>query len=253
MAEEKFRLPKSSYEEIVKIVKGYAQFEAESSLDDVSRQTMLHKTAISRNVGFLVDAGILQGGRNKECTPYGRELAQALLHEMPDEIRRLWRTIVRETEFLSRILGAVTIRNGMDEGTIKSHIAYSAGEKKNAGVMRGARCVVDILRAAELLREEDGKLTAVDVKTVDVPSKVKENPVDQIPPIAPSTPLKRSEINHRLPDTVAAGVNVNITINIECAASEIARLGSQLKQLLRDISDKDNIDHEQTDDTEGES
>lgn len=222
MADDKFRLPKSSYEELVKIIKGYAQFDGPVGLDDVSKQVSMHTTVISRNVGFFIDAGILQGGRDKQCTPNGRDLAQALMHEMPEEIRRLWRTIVRESEFLSRILAAVKIRNGMDEATISSHIAYSAGQKKNTGVMTGSRSVVDVLKAAELLREEDGKLTAVDVKTVDASSDESSDvPTEKNARAQPDVAARQPVVTgtYAVPPAVTSGLSVVINVNVECTPS----------------------------------
>lgn len=233
MAGDKFRLPKSSYDELVKVIKGYAQFENPVSLGEVSRQTGLHSTIISKNVGFLLDTGILQGGSKKECTPTGMELAQALMHDMSEEIRTLWRKTVEESEFLSRTLAAVRIRNGMDDATITGHIAYSAGQKKNAGVMTGARSVVDVLKAAELLREQDGKLTAVDMLLGSdsragqaVPAHMTErSDLEQRPSIAQTA----------LSD-VSLGLSLNITVNVECTPSDLDGLGEKLRQVIAEVS-----------------
>ncbi len=258
MADDRFRLPKSSYEELVKIIKGYAQFDGPVGLEDVSKQVGMHTTVISRNAGFFVDAGILQGGRDKQCTPNGRDLAQALMHEMPEEIRRLWRTIVRESEFLSRILAAVKIRNGMDEATISSHIAYSAGQKKNTGVMTGSRSVVDVLKAAELLREEDGKLTAVDVKTVDASSgQGSDTPTAEMnvraqPGVAARQPTVTD--TYAISPAVTPGLSVVINVNVECTPSDLEGLGTRLKQVIQDLHDHSAGDDDtEEDDAEGES
>lgn len=233
MAEDdKFRLPKSSYEELVKIIKGYAQFDGPEGLDGVSKQIAINKTIISANVGFLIDIGVLEGGRDKQCTPKGRSLAQALMHEMPEEIRRLWGTIVNESVFLSRIVAAVRIRQGMDESTISSHIAYSAGQPKNAGVMTGSRTIVDILRAAELLREQDGKLTAVNVVTVDAGAK--GDPPEKSPPQPPSEHVPSPIRSFR---TVGrTDVQLSISVNIDCSAADLDTLGAKLKKVMDDFS-----------------
>lgn len=238
MADDKFRLPKSSYEELVKIIGGYAQFDHPASLDEVSKQVGMHTTIISKNAGFLLDAGILLGGAKKQCTSSGNELAHALIHGIPDEIRRLWRTIIRECEFLSRILAAVKIRNGMDETTISSHIAYSAGQKKNPGVMTGARSVVDILKAAELLREENGKLTAVDVKTVDASSGEATTYLPCSASVS-ALPQENGIVKYAVPAALTAGLNVNITVKVECTLAELDGLGAKLKQVIHDLSQKD--------------
>ena len=76
MAEEKFRLPKSSYDEVVKIIKGYSMFGGPIGLDEMSKQVSMHPTFVSKNVGFLLDIELLEGGRDKQATPKGRQLAQ---------------------------------------------------------------------------------------------------------------------------------------------------------------------------------
>ncbi len=55
---------------------------------------------------------------------------------------------------------AVSIRGGMEDSDLQSHIAYSAGESKSPPVMTGAGAVVQILKLAGLVKEQDGKLVA---------------------------------------------------------------------------------------------
>jgi hypothetical protein len=142
MADDKFKLPQSSYEELTKIIKAYGHFDEPAELTAVSRLVSLHTTIISRNAGFLVAVGVLEGGSKKTATVIGRELAHALEHEMPDEIRGSWQKIVTENEFLSKILAAIRIRNGMDHQTLESHVAYSAEPKKPQFMT--ARNIIDI-------------------------------------------------------------------------------------------------------------
>jgi hypothetical protein len=160
MSDEKFKLPMSSYEELTKVIKAYGHFSEPQPLDEISKFIGLHPTLISKNVGFLTGVGILEGGARKVPTNYGRKLAHALEHIMPDDIRSLWRQIVFDNDFLNRLLAAIRIRSGMDQQTLEAHIAYSAGQPKKPQFMTGARTVIDILRAAELIKELDGKYIA---------------------------------------------------------------------------------------------
>lgn len=67
-AKSGFKLPSSSLDEIFKVIQGYASFGKLASLSDISKNTGMHSTAISKNVGFLLSLGILEGGKNKGLT-----------------------------------------------------------------------------------------------------------------------------------------------------------------------------------------
>lgn len=234
MADDKFKLPLSSYEELGKIIKAYNHFSQEVGLEEVSRLTSLHTTIISRNVGFLLAAGILAPGAKKAATPLGKQLARALEHEMPDEIRTGWRTVVQDNEFLSRLLTAIKIRNGMDQQTLESHIAYSAGQPKKAQFMTGARTVIEILRAAELIRDQDGKYL-VESFASDEGER------------AAAWSVGTSVVSKSLPvSTFAQGAAtirqeadyaIAININISCTSDELDGLGSKIKALISELKD----------------
>lgn len=134
MPAEKFKLPTSSYEELTKIIKGYGHLERPANLDEVSRVTGIGTTVISGNAGFLLELNILEPGAKKAITSNGRSLAHALEHEMPDEMRSCWQTVVLGNDFMSKLVTAIKIRNGMDENTLLSHIAYSAGQPKKSNL-----------------------------------------------------------------------------------------------------------------------
>ena len=160
MAEDKFKLPRSSYEELCKIIKAYGRLSQPASLDDVAKLCAMNKTAISANNAFLANVGLIEGGRSKVATDAGRKLSKALEHELPDEIQDRWAEVVGGNDFLEKMAAAVKVRGKMESTALESHIAYSAGEAKSSSVMTGARAVVDILRAAGVVRESEGQLVA---------------------------------------------------------------------------------------------
>jgi len=237
MADEKFKLPQSSYEEITKIIKAYGHLSKEVGLEEVSRLTSLHTTIISRNVGFLLAAGVLTPGSKKAVTETGKLLSRALEHEMPDEIRKSWRTIVQETDFLAKIIAAIKIRNGMDQQTLESHIAYSAGQPKSGQYMTGARTVIEIVRAAELIREMDGKYIADSQPFVEAerPGPSTSRFSEEIPEPMPAV------VGRRIPLITTSDTNsVTININIACTPNDIAGLGATLRQLIDDLKTNKN-------------
>lgn len=231
MSEEKFKLPRSSYEELTKIIKAYAQFQEPATLDDVSKTVGLNPTIISANVGFLVGTEILEGGAKKQPTTKGKSLGRALDHDMPDEIRNHWRVVVQDCDFLTRLVTAVRIRRGMDDATLQSHIAYSAGQPKKSYIMTGTRTVIDILRAAGFLEEKDGKLTAVD-------QNFSESELRSSAGASTEKPLMDSPIvfEQRDPPGKSFRVNVNIAIKIECTPDNLDGLGARIREVIDDLS-----------------
>ena len=151
MADTGFPLPSSSYKELIKIVQGYGRIGGEASLTDVATTIAMNETVVSANNKFLVSIGIIKGGKKKTITPLGTELAGALEHDMTEEIGAKWRSVVDASDFLQKVIAAVRIRKGMDESTLESHVAYSAGQPKTPSVATGAATVVNILKAAGLL------------------------------------------------------------------------------------------------------
>ena len=88
MANDTFKLPGSSYDELCRIIQGYKK-DRPSSLDDVSKYTAMNTSVISRNNGFLTSAGIIEGGAKKTLTDIGDRLSRALINNYTDEIKNL--------------------------------------------------------------------------------------------------------------------------------------------------------------------
>ncbi len=72
----------------------------------------MHETSISKNVGFLLSIGVLEGGRYKAPTETGQKLGLALMHDVPEELESILGSIVADDEFLKSVLAAVRIRKG---------------------------------------------------------------------------------------------------------------------------------------------
>ena len=60
-----FKLPGSSLDEVFKAIQGYTSVGKSASLTDIAKNTGMHSSSISRNVGFLLGLGLLEGRRNK--------------------------------------------------------------------------------------------------------------------------------------------------------------------------------------------
>jgi len=142
MAEEKMTLPRSSMEEICRVIQAYSHFKQGAVPKQVSDIVKSHPTTVSGNNGFLSRIGVLDGGREKSLTELGRDLSLALEHNRSDEIRSTWQEVVKSTEFLSNLVSTVRLRNGMSEADFISHVLYVAKASKSSNTATGARTVL---------------------------------------------------------------------------------------------------------------
>ena len=237
MAGREFRLPGSSYEELVNIIVAYGTRDEAARPGDVGKLNAVHQSSVSRSNAFLTEIGILQGETKKLITHRGRALALALARKDEAEIRRNWRTIVASNEFLQNVVAAVKLREGMIYPTVQAYVAHAAGQPRNKPVMTGAGAIVEILKTAGLLREEAGELVASfdgELEPEDVNYAVDE--------FSTETPEEHEEHEeHEEPlvsTTVEAGDGpaVKVHLHVQCTADEIEDLAPRLKALLRALS-----------------
>lgn len=225
---DKFKMPQSSYNELTKIIKAYGHIDQAASLDDVSKFVGLHTTIISRNAGFLTSCGIIDPGQKKIATPLGRNLAHALEHDVAEDIKLWWRKVINQSDFLTKLITAIKIRNGMETETLEAHIAYSAGQPKKPQYMTGARTIIDILLAAEVVMEDNNKIIFLESATEAVHDSNTESAEQSNGALA--GPLSKVYIS-----TPKSTTSIVLNINITCNASEIEGLGEKIKQLISQV------------------
>jgi hypothetical protein len=228
MAEREFRLPGSSYEELVNIIVAYGTRDEASRPGDVGKLDSVHQSSVSRNNGFLAQIGILQGESKKLITRRGRALALALARKDAEEIRQHWRAIVATNEFLQNVVAAVKLREGMLYPTVQAYVAHAAGQPRNKPVMTGAGAIVEILKTAGLLREEAGELVATFDGELD--------PVDAIAIDELSAETQEEEAVVSATVEAGEGAAVKIHLHVQCTADEIEGLAPRLRTLLRELS-----------------
>ena len=223
MAEREFRLPGSPYEELVNIIVAYGT--RDDAAGDVGRLDSVHQSSVSRNNAFLAEIGVLQGEEKKQITRRGRTLAVALARKDRAETRVNWRAIVSASEFLQNVVSAVKLREGMLYPTVQAYIAHAAGQPRNKPVMNGAGAIVEILKAAGMLREEAGELVA----TFD------EQPRD------PESGTGEAVVSATVDGAPPAGAQptVSIHVQVRCTADELGDLAPRLKALIRELSAED--------------
>ena len=226
--DDRFKLPGSSLDEVFKVVQGYANFDKPASLSDIAKATGMHETSISRNVGFLLSLGLLQGGRSKAPTEIGQKLGLGLMHNVPEEVENILADVVAQNEFLKNVLAAVRIRKAMDDTSLRAHIAYSAGQSKTGSTTVGTGAVVDLLERSGHLKQEDGKLF------VSAPTP-RSSPTDQA-----ASEIAESSVVQSVGRTIEATSPFAISIKIEvrCEPHDLDELGMKLRKVVDDFSVK---------------
>ena len=223
---DKFKLPGSSLEEVFKVVQGYATIDKPASLADIAKATGMHETSISKNVGFLLSMGVLEGGRYKAPTEIGQKLGLALMHNVPEELESILRDIVAEDEFLKNVLAAVRIRKGMDDTSLRAHIAYSAGQSKTGSTTTGTGAVVELLRRSGNLSSEDGKLV------VSAPTS---RPLVHGMPMPEKVDSAPSQFTSEIADSTSPFA-ISIRIDVRCELKDLDGLGAKLRKVVDEYS-----------------
>lgn len=221
MAERQFRLPGSSYEELVNIIVAYGTRDEAARPGDVGKLDAVHQRSVSRNKAFLTEIGVLQGESKKLITRRGRSLALALARKDGSEIRKHWREIAASNELLQNVVSAVKLREGMLYPTLQAYIAHAAGQPRNNPVMIGAGAIVEILKTAGLLTEEAGELVATFDEEPGSNGFTEAAPEDAVPIATTQT---------------REGPTVNIHLHVQCDADQIEDLAPRLKRLLEELS-----------------
>ncbi|HET7269468.1 MAG TPA: hypothetical protein VFI90_00135 [Rubrobacter sp.] len=230
MAEREFRLPGSPYEEIANIIVAYGTRDEAARAGDVGKLDSVHQSSVSRNNAFLVEIGVLQGESKKLITRRGRSLAIALARKDRAEIRSNWRAIVAASEFLQNVVSAVKLREGMLYPTVQAYIAHAAGQPRNKPVMNGAGAIIEILKAAGMLKEEAGELVATFDEQPEEPASEDGSPAE--------TPGE-SVVSATVSEAEGTRPTVSIHVQVRCTADEIEDLAPRLKALLRELSTDD--------------
>lgn len=216
------KLPSSSYNELVKIIKAYSTHPKGGSLDDISHSTAMHRVTISNNSKFLVSAGIIEGGNSKKPTDVGLKLGRALSFKKDDEIERYWKEIVLQSEFLKKMLTVLNVKGGMSETDLIAHIEYASGQKKSKYSRAGSGAIVDIFKIATLINEESGLLLPNDVEEEEIQDKKNELVEDIVETsrIQQTEDENKQSVTDKLTRKISKSNDVTINLNIQLTVPE---------------------------------
>lgn len=230
---ETFKLPASSYEELLKLFQAYANAKegVALTLDQVSQATGISRTIVSKNNGFMVQIGLITEGNKKAATEVGRFLGRAYASKVDYEVERIWKEIISENDFLNRMVSAVRIRNGMDRTNFINHIIYSSGLKDSKESHAGAGAIIEILKKVNVLNETDGKLVFIDDSVMEVEHRSEHG-------AGSDTKDQERSVQNSVSSLATSSKNaVAINININCVPADLDVLGEKIKQLLQQITD----------------
>lgn len=138
--------------------------------------------------------------------------------------------MIETSEFLKKVIAAVRIRKGMDEASLESHVAYSAGQPKTPAVATGAATVVNILKAAEVLKEESGTLVAAAPDSPSIPETVQKT-------LSISDSMFQSAAEQDLTTTRLGGVQLRIEVTVQCTPEQLDGLGQKLRRVIQDFNE----------------
>lgn len=227
---DNFKLPGSSYEEVIKIIKAYSSGKEGQAqpLDAISQASGIDRTIVSRNNGFLLQMQLLMEGAKKTPTSECFSLGRAYSLNMREEVQKIWKMLIENNEFLTRMFSAVKIRNGMDKTAFINHILYSAGSTTSASKV-GANTIIELFKDAGMVMEEDGKIIAVE----------RESTNDESEEIKQSYRIKDTEQTDRIHDNkqVKNSTIINVNINITASVDQLDDLNEKIKQLLKSINE----------------
>ena len=226
---ENFKLPGSSYDEFTKIILAYASGRSGQpmALDVVAQYASMDKTIVSRNNALLVQCGLVSEGNQKAATELGIKLGRAYQLKMDVEITRIWRELIENDEFLMRMLSAIRIRRAMEKVAFINHIVYSSGASTGKTAKTGAATLVELMKVANLVSEQDGQIIALDNDSVELESKVNKD-IEQTQSGTYDSTIHSQSICTPV-GTVCININVNVDIN------ELEELPEKLKILIEGL------------------
>ena len=216
---EKLSLPASSYDEMIKIIKGYSNTKGPASLDDIAKLVGMNRTRVSANNKFFSESGLIQGGNKKTATSLGSSLGRALDHNQIQDIQDCWKKIVSANENIAGLVTTIRIKGGMTSEELAAHILYVSGQTNNKGNRTGANALVEILKASGLIELADDKIVVAQPNSNDeseASGKISEDNGSTLPMAeTPQIPAQNGQGTNQPVYQVATQANPQIAINIQ--------------------------------------
>lgn len=121
----------------------------------------------------------------------------------------------------------------MDDGALRAHVAYSAGQQKSPRVMTGAGTVVELMRRAGVIEEVDGKYMSV----LDVPSSASSASNTEA---ATRVELRTGKLAI-VRNSQDPGINISISIEVDCKPEDLEGLGARLRRVVDEFNSTEEV------------
>jgi len=240
-----FSLPRTSYGRLLAIIKGYRHAGADKEgvrLEEVAQATGIRREKISENNKFLASLGIVEKvAEGIKLTGDGSNLAVALTYdEESEDVRRYWRKLVAQNDFLRRVVGAVTVREVMAEDAFAEHIARATGVPKKRWYMAGARAVTEILVQSGVLERDNGN-----VKLAEGLEGVEWAELARMPPAAVTARKPAAEEVgvpvRRVAEIAGAQVQLSLSISLphDLTEDQAVALAKSLKRFFASLEESE--------------
>lgn len=217
---EVFKLPGSSYEEITKIIRAYSNVKTGQalSLADLAQMSGMDKTIISRNNGFLLQLGLITEGNKKAPTEMCVTLGKAYNLGMTEQISKIWFEIVKNDEFLNRMISTIQIKTEMTKQEFVNHIVFSSSNNNSNNARAGASAVIEILKLTQMIEENDGMIISGKSNAVEenVISEKSQNAIE-----IKNQENKKADSNMKEVNSFEAGYYIQ---SYTCESSKLAKI-----------------------------
>lgn len=152
---DNFKLPGSSYLELVKMIRAYGLNKPGISytLDDISKSSLLDKSQISRNNGFFVSIGLLEDGKSKTPTELCYILSKAYSLNIVNKISEIWQQIIRNNSFLCMLIAIVKASTSIEKSKYINQIIYYSESSDTNNARAGASALIEIFKISNMLTE----------------------------------------------------------------------------------------------------
>lgn len=230
-----FKLPASSYDELIKIIQAYATGKVGQAftLEDLAKASGMVTTQISRNNGFLIDLDLITAGKAKSPTETCIKLGRAYTHRISDDVVNIWREIIENNEFLKRMISALRIRNGMDKVNFINHVIYSSGLDSNANTKAGAGAVLEILKLAGFIEDKDGRIIAPIIDSYELKKEPDSSNLD----IAPAKNTDEKAQSFCIPVSKSqSSCQIMLNLNLSGSIEDLDELASKVKKFIEELT-----------------
>lgn len=159
MSERKISVSQQTYETISEIIIAYTLYKDSASIDDIAKKCSMRRNVVSLASGFLIDAGVLKGGKGKEkriITEKGERLGRALKYNQ-DDVKNSWADLIQDNPFFHVLLQKLSNKKVFSQNQIIGAIFQHSDTLETDDTRTGARAIIQILCVAEYITKTDKK------------------------------------------------------------------------------------------------